>query len=286
MQFITTQFELLSKRIALSGCCSRRQADEFIRAGHVYVNSVLTTVNQPVPDFATVTLNRANLISVIPAPGLPKLFILGKPRGATSSYHDSSTLPGLRTLINSFTASNRSIYGDHWTSFVSESLPEHFIPINHVSVNDRGLVLSTTDGDFANNLSNPHHGLLTGYRLKVSGTLASQALSGRLDLGKDVKVQIIKHSEEGCAWLKLERIERPKGPDLRDFLWNHLKVRVLKCNVESFGPYKIGDVQADQVLEVPVMREVKHLVPKREFVHVLVEEGTGKILSSRPAMNS
>jgi 16S rRNA U516 pseudouridylate synthase RsuA-like enzyme len=245
-------------------------------------------------------------------PALPKLWGLGKPRGVacdisspsrparTISNHDdgdqetSGSVANLVELINKWNERNKEQFGDKWTPPV---LPRHFIPINTLHLMDHGLVLLTSDGEFANALRECPV-LLSSYRVKVSGGFLADKDPERvfrswggpqgvscdgIDYGR-VFVQVLKRSNEGCVWLKVELVAN-KQKSISELFWKKLSLRVLRTNLDAYGPYKINDIPPGQVSALPILPAIRKFVPQRPIKDVLIPSGAQIVDQSSGRIN-
>ena len=122
----------LNKYLADSGVCSRREADELIKAGCVTVNGeVVTTMGYKVKPSDKVvyggqTLNREKL----------RYILLNKPKGYITTADDPE---GRDTVME----------------LVKDACPERIFPVGRLDKNTTGLLLLTNDGDLAKKLTHP-----------------------------------------------------------------------------------------------------------------------------------
>ena len=122
----------LNKYLADCGVCSRREADDLIKAGCVTVNGeVITTMGYKVKTtdkvmYGTQTLNREKL----------RYLLLNKPKGYITTADDPE---GRVTVME----------------LVKEACPERIFPVGRLDKNTTGLLLLTNDGDLAKKLTHP-----------------------------------------------------------------------------------------------------------------------------------
>ena len=178
--------ERLQKLIARAGLASRRQAEEWIRAGRVTINNRVAKIGESAD-------LRSDLIRLDGVP-LKKeeqkiTLLLNKPRGYVCSLND----PQGRTLV---------------TDLVKD-IPERLFPIGRLDYNSEGLLLLTNDGDLSHALTHPGKEVEKTYLVKVRGQLtvamAEQMRSGiQLDDGLTQPVQIehVRTSGSNC-WFEM-----------------------------------------------------------------------------------
>jgi 23S rRNA pseudouridine2605 synthase len=122
----------LNKYLADCGICSRREADDLIKAGCVMVNDeVITTMGYKVKTndkvvYGGQTLNREKL----------RYILLNKPKG----YITTSDDPYERDTV---------------MELVKDACPERVYPVGRLDKQTTGLLLFTNDGDLAKKLTHP-----------------------------------------------------------------------------------------------------------------------------------
>ena len=122
----------LNKYLADCGVCSRREADELIKAGCVTVNGeVITTMGFKVKTgdkvvYGGQTLNREKL----------RYILLNKPKGYITTSDDPE---GRETIME----------------LVKDACRERIFPVGRLDKNTTGLILLTNDGDLAKKLTHP-----------------------------------------------------------------------------------------------------------------------------------
>lgn len=139
------QEERLQKVIAKSGYTSRRKAESLIEEGKVKVNGKTIT------ELGTkVTPDDEIVVEGIPLEKEePVYYLLYKPRGIISSVKD-----------------------DKGRKVVTDLLPEieqRIFPVGRLDYDTSGLLLLTNDGEFANLLMHPRHGVEKMYIAKTKG---------------------------------------------------------------------------------------------------------------------
>ena len=122
----------MNKYLADCGICSRREADDLIKAGCVMVNDeVITTMGYKVKTddkvvYGGQTLNREKL----------RYILLNKPKG----YITTSDDPYERDTV---------------MELVKNACPERVYPVGRLDKQTTGLLLFTNDGDLAKKLTHP-----------------------------------------------------------------------------------------------------------------------------------
>lgn len=133
--------KLLSER----GLCSRRQAEEWIRAGRVACNGAVCVLGDTVdPETDTVTVDGKPL----PGKGKRLYIMLHKPRGFVTTLSDERGRPNAAQLVDC----GQRVY-----------------PVGRLDMDSEGLLLFTNDGAFAQRLSHPSYEVEKTYRVFVTG---------------------------------------------------------------------------------------------------------------------
>ncbi len=119
--------ERLQKILSRSGVASRRKAEEFIRAGRITVNGVVVTLG----DRADVTCDEIKVDGkALPAPARPLYLLLNKPPAHITTRHDELGRPTVFDLI-------------------PPKMRKGLIAVGRLDFNTEGLLILTTDGEFA-----------------------------------------------------------------------------------------------------------------------------------------
>ena len=138
----------LQKILSSAGICSRRRAEEFLRAGRVAVNGVTAALGDRAdPERDTVTLDGKPVIV-----RQEKLYLmLHKPRGVVTTLSDEKGRPTVAGLVS---GCGGRVY-----------------PVGRLDMDSEGLLLLTGDGELAQRLTHPRHGIEKEYRVTVTGRL-------------------------------------------------------------------------------------------------------------------
>ena len=141
--------ERLQKILSAAGVCSRRKAEELLKAGRVTVNGVPAGLG----DKADLEQDVIQLDGVLVAAESPKLYLmLNKPRGVVTTLSDERGRPSVDQLVASCGA---RVY-----------------PVGRLDMDSEGLLLLTNDGAFAQQLAHPSHQTEKEYHVTVTGQLA------------------------------------------------------------------------------------------------------------------
>jgi 23S rRNA pseudouridine2605 synthase len=138
----------IQKILAQAGLASRREAEDWIREGRVYVNGRVASLGDradPGKDALRVDDRRVHLRAG------PKTYILlNKPRGYVTTVSDPQSRDTVLDLLPG-------------------GLRRGIKPVGRLDVQTEGLLLLTDDGDLARDLTDPSSGCPKEYRVKVSG---------------------------------------------------------------------------------------------------------------------
>ena len=136
----------IQKVLAAQGVCSRRAAEELIAKGRVKLNGRPVTLGDKMDvqkDIVTVDNQKV----VIARKQEKYYFILHKPRGYITTMNDEH---GRKTVMD-----------------LMKDIPVRVYPIGRLDKDSEGLLLFTNDGEFANLLMHPSHGVSKLYRVTV-----------------------------------------------------------------------------------------------------------------------
>jgi 23S rRNA pseudouridine2605 synthase len=179
--------ERLQKILSRAGVASRREAEGMITAGRVAVNGAVVTElgSKADPDRDRITLD-----------GRPvrlaeeRLYILlNKPAGYVTTMKDPQGRPIVTSLL--------------------KGVKERVFPVGRLDYNTEGLLLLTSDGEWANTLAHPRHEVDKEYLVRVRGAVSPEqvrrlAEGVELEEGRTApgRVQVVRESENN-TWLSV-----------------------------------------------------------------------------------
>lgn len=145
--------ERIQKLISSAGIASRRAAEALIKAGRVHINGTPAILGQ-----------RADLgVDTITVDGKPlraptdKVYImLNKPRGYVTTMSDERGRPTVADLVS--------------------DLGVRVYPVGRLDMDSEGLLIMTNDGEAANRLMHPSHGVEKTYLVRVAGRDIGQGI--------------------------------------------------------------------------------------------------------------
>jgi len=139
------QGERLQKVLATRGWGSRRVCEELIAAGRVTVDGEVAVLGRRVdPDVDRVEVDG---VPIGTKPGLV-YYLLNKPTGVVTTAHDPQGRPTVVQMV----PDEPRVY-----------------PVGRLDVTTEGLLLLTNDGDLAQRLTHPSHGVEKEYLAEVAG---------------------------------------------------------------------------------------------------------------------
>lgn len=144
--------ERLHKRIAAAGICSRRAAEDLIRAGRVAVNGEpIIQMGVTVDDDDVVTVDGEQI-------GRPPLYLvlMHKPPGYVTTLFDPQGRPTVKRLL--------------------PDMGVPLKPVGRLDMNSEGLLLFTNDGELANRLIHPRWGVEKEYEVTVRGVPTPESM--------------------------------------------------------------------------------------------------------------
>ena len=136
----------LQKILSAHGVCSRREAENWLRAGRVTVNGLPGEVGQSAdPDTDEILVDGKPLRA---ADSFVYL-LLNKPRGYVTTLSDEKGRPEAASLVR---GCGVRVY-----------------PVGRLDMDSEGLLLFTNDGELANRLMHPSHEVRKTYEVWVTG---------------------------------------------------------------------------------------------------------------------
>ena len=141
----------LNKYIALSGVCSRREADNLILDGKVKVNG------QAITELGT-KINQSDIVEYNGKKLKPEkniYLLLNKPKDCVTTVSDPFAK---RTVLD----------------LVKNACTERIFPVGRLDRNTTGVLLLTNDGDLAKKLTHPSHKKLKIYHVFLDKMLADE----------------------------------------------------------------------------------------------------------------
>jgi len=143
----------LQKVLAAAGLGSRRACEELIAAGRVEVDgSRVTELGTRIDPLTAVVRVDGERVVTVPD---TVVLVLNKPRGVVSTMSDERGRPCVGDLV--------------------AERPERVFHVGRLDADTSGLLVLTNDGELANRLAHPRHGVEKTYVATVRGTITREA---------------------------------------------------------------------------------------------------------------
>jgi 23S rRNA pseudouridine2605 synthase len=179
--------ERLQKLLSQAGIASRRQAETMITAGRVAVNGVVVTElgTKADPDQDIIVVDGKSLTVT----AAKRYILLYKPSGYMTTLNDPEGRPLVIDLL--------------------KGVGERVYPVGRLDYNSEGLLLLTSDGDWANRLAHPRYEIDKEYHVRVQGQVMPDQVA-RLSAGVTLEdgrtapatVTVLKESEHN-TWISV-----------------------------------------------------------------------------------
>ena len=153
----TTGNEKLQKVLARAGYGSRRELEEWIKAGRIKVNNQIATLGDRVSETDRISVDGKPVQQARLKERRSRVLIYHKPIGEVCTRSDPE---GRDTIFN------------HLPRLASG----RWITIGRLDLNTSGLLLMTTDGDLANRMMHPSHQVEREYAVRVLGEVTADML--------------------------------------------------------------------------------------------------------------
>lgn len=141
----------IHKYLSDSGIMSRRAAEEAVRRGEIKVNGADAVIGQKIiPGKDRVEYKGKEII----ADNSHVYIMLNKPVGYVTTLSDEKGRPCVRDL--------------------TEDVGVRVYPVGRLDIDSEGLLLLTNDGELANRLTHPKHGVAKYYNVTVKGQVTME----------------------------------------------------------------------------------------------------------------
>ncbi len=218
----------LARALSKLGYCSRSQAQQLIRSGHVRVNGAVKR-NPEAPVSVgrdRIEVNGASIRSA------EKIYLmLNKPRGLVTTASDEKDRPTIYATLYATLGNNLP-----WVA-----------PVGRLDKASEGLLLLTNDSEWASRVLAPESHLPKTYHVQVSGirdaVLTDPLMKGvRVSNGDFLRVKDARILRQGNrnTWLVIT-LDEGKNRHIRRIL-EHLGIEVLRLVRVAIGPLTLGDL--------------------------------------------
>lgn len=212
----------INKVLASAGLGSRRQVDELIQQGRVEVDG--KTIQQ-----VGIKVDPEKAIIAVDGEPLrkhrPVYFALHKPEGVLCTNRDPQGRPRVVDMVPN---------------------KVRLFPVGRLDASSTGLILLTNDGELAQRLTHPRHGIPKRYAVTVAGQVETDSLK-RLQRGihlAEGRARVdnakLKRIRKGCTELEIT-LSEGKNREIRRVL-ARLGHRVVSLKRIGIGPLKLGEL--------------------------------------------
>jgi len=200
----------------MSSICSRRKAEEYIKAGRVKVNDEVITLGDKAGPDDVITMD-GNVIE----PEKKVYIIFNKPRGCVTAMTDAHE----KTVME---------YID---------VKERVFPVGRLDKDTTGLLILTNDGTFANKIMHPSNEIKKTYVAKINGHISKGDLT-KLEQGvelEDGKTAPAQVKQINPSELELT-IHEGKNRIVRRML-EHVGFEIKSLSRIKVGELVLGDIK-------------------------------------------
>ena len=239
----------IQKIIADTGFCSRRKAEELILQGRVKVNGHPAQTGQkldPIRDIITIDDERI----YYDRKKQHVYLMMNKPRGYITSMSD-----------------------DRGRRCVTELLPETNVrvyPIGRLDLNTEGLLLFTSDGNFANDMMHPSRSVSKTYRVTVRPDVTDEqavklAEGVMIDGRKTAPAEVRVLSKEQNRVVMEIIIREGRNRQVRK-MCEAVGLEVARLKRTAFGPLRLGMLKPGTCRELKpeALKAIRSAVKKPE----------------------
>lgn len=224
----------IQKVLADQGLCSRRAAEQIITEGRVKLNGHPTKVGDKM-DISKDLLTVDGQKIIIQRKKEFHYIMLYKPRGFITTTNDER---GRKTVMD-----------------LLKDVSERVFPIGRLDKDSEGLLLFTNDGEFANLLTHPSHGVSKLYRVTVRPHASEEQLIKLtdgvvLDDGSKTLPAIIRVVTDEPERTVMEiTIKEGKNRQIRR-MCEAVGLTVIRLRRSTIGSVKLGMMQPGQYREL------------------------------------
>lgn len=226
--------ERIQKVMAEQGLCSRRAAEQIISEGRVKLNGHPVKVGDKM-DSAKDILSVDGQRVFVPRKTEKVYYMLHKPRGFITTSNDER---GRKTVME-----------------LMKDIPVRVYPVGRLDKDSEGMLLFTNDGDFANLLTHPSHGVSKLYRVTVRPHATEEQIIALtdgvvLDDGDKTQPAVIRVVTDEPERTVMEMtIREGKNRQIRR-MCEAVNLQVIRLRRSAMGSVKLGMLQPGQYREL------------------------------------
>ena len=229
----------LQKKIADSGFCSRRKAEEYITKGKVLVNgNVVTELGTKVDEKDEIIVDGNSIVNQD-----KEYYVFYKPRGVICSTNDDKNR---KTVIDYFDSSKR------------------LYPVGRLDYDTTGIIFITNDGEFTNMILHPKNKIPKVYIAKLEGIIDGYSIkkikSGIIiDNTKVIPDRVkLKSSDKKSNTCIVEIIVHDGKNHEVKRIFESVGFNVIKLKRESIGFINLTGLKSGEYRKLSI-KEVKQL---------------------------
>ncbi|CAK70276.1 unnamed protein product (macronuclear) [Paramecium tetraurelia] len=233
----------LSKYLAQTSVCSRREAEKMIESGMILVDGKKVDSNIPVTSENKIQVFTKNG-ERMPVKQSTKVWIFYKPIGMICSHNDPFKRPSFYDFAK-----------------LRLKTDQHIISVGRLDFNSEGLIVVTNDGELARCMELPETKLQRIYRVRVYGTFTEEKLkkirNGLTIAGVNYGPYWVnvENRQSRNTWL-IMRLESGKNREIRKVM-QKFDLRVNRLIRQSYGPYKLMGLKPGDFYEAQIEPEIK-----------------------------
>ncbi|MCX7182776.1 MAG: pseudouridine synthase [Nitrosomonadaceae bacterium] len=228
----------LSKLMSEQGLCSRREADNYIKRGWVFVDDQrITELGTKIYPTQKITLDKAAQAQQIELVTM----LINKPIGYVSGQPEKDYKPAISLI-------SKGSYFDEGKSSPRFS-PAHLkglAPAGRLDIDSQGLLILTQDGRIAKQLIGVNSGIEKEYLVRVEGALSKKDLA-LLNHGLSLDGVTLKRAE--VSWQNQDQLcfilHEGKKRQIRR-MCELVRLRVTGLKRVRIGQIKLGDLPVGQ----------------------------------------
>lgn len=225
----------LNKALSMLGICSRRDADELIKSGKIFVN------NRQITELGSkIYLNDKIKVDdkeyIVNGKKQTKVWLYYKPVGLVTTHKDEL---GRHTIFEA----------------LRPKIKERVISVGRLDINSEGLLLLTNDGEFARYAESPQTCWKRRYKVRVFGDVTKDILA-QIKQGVSIKgvhyapmeIAILRETVGKNHWLECILTEG-KNREIRK-IFEYFGLAVNRLIRTQYGDYSLNDMKTGDVVSV------------------------------------